>query len=155
MAKLFLKHPPDTVLFLDDLNVVEPEFTITGEVSMDRSAKLSQWIAAIDYAKSVNEQAYNTGDRRRIDVIKMGLLGLENFEVIGDTKDFLIEDQPIKTDEIQLNAQLNAQNAKAPEKPTGAPKKSKITQPQTGSSRMRQAAQPNNSGKNQSSKKNQ
>jgi len=155
---------PNNVIFKDDIDITEPEFFVTGEVSMDRAGKLSQWVSAIDYAKSINEVAYNTGDPRRIDIIKMGLLGMENFDVIGNTDEFLMEGQPTKADEIQLNAEMNMkqqqasqqqqQNNQAAQNKGGAPKKNKITQPQSSGQRMRQVAQPTNTGKNQRSNKN-
>lgn len=154
LAKIFEKHNPTQVVFLDEVDINEPEFFTTGEVSLDRAGKLSQWISAIDYAKSVNEVAYATGDRRRIDVIKMGIMGLENFDVIGNTDEFMMEDMPVKTDEIQLNAQLNAESAAALKDAGGRPKENKVTQPQSDGSKMRQMAQPTNRGKNQSTKKN-
>jgi hypothetical protein len=155
LKSIFLKHNPKNVIFADDVDISAPEFTTTGDVSMDRNTKLSQWISAIDYAKSVNEVAYATGDRQRIDVVKMGVLGLENFDVIGNADEFLMTEQPIKTDEIQLNANLNAESAKALKEEGGRPKENKVTKPQSSGSRMRQTAQPTNRGKNQSTKKNQ
>ncbi|MFA5151861.1 MAG: hypothetical protein WC554_04790 [Clostridia bacterium] len=156
--KLEEGYAPNELIFLNDLDIIEPEFFTTGEVSLDRSGKLSQWISAIDYAKGVNEVAYATGDRRRLDIVKMGLMGLENFDVIGNPDDFMMEDMPIKTDEIQLNAELNAQNQNqnknVVQNKGGAPKKNKIAPPQSAGSRMRQTAQPSNTGKNQLSRKN-
>ena len=154
LANNIKKYGPAGVILSDDIDITEPEFTIIGDVSMDRSSKLSQWISAIDYSKSVNEVAYATGDRNRIDIVKMGLLGLENFDVINNADDFKVENQPIKTDEIQLNAELNAKNAKDTSDQGGAPKKNKVTQPQTSGSKMRQESQPSNRGKNESTKKN-
>jgi hypothetical protein len=158
LAKLYLKYSEAEIITSDDLDVTEPTFVTVGDVSMDRDGALRQWVSAIDYAKSINEVAYATGDTRRIDIVKMGLIGMENFDVVGDPQEFLMEDQPVKADEIRLNAEMNMQanqQSKAQEQNGGAPKKNKVTKPQSESSAMRGKAQPGNRGKNQSSKKNQ
>jgi len=160
LAKIFEKHLPGNCIFTDEINITEPEFTTTGDISLNRGERLIQWQGAIDYANKINEQAYATGDRRRLDTIKMGLLGLENFDVVSNPDDFMMDGQSIKADEIQLNAELNMQggNGQAnnmPSAPVGAPGKSKISKPMSESSRTNAKAQPGYAGKNQLSKKNQ
>ena len=161
LAKKLVDRSPEELIFLDDVDITQPEFITIGDVSMDRGAKLSQWISAIDFSKSVNEVAFATGDPRRLDTIKMGQLALENFDVVGNPDEFLMVDQPVKSDEIELNAELNAQNAQLSatknaslQDKGGAPKKNKVTQPQSSTGKMRQNAQPNDNGQNQKSRKN-
>lgn len=153
LTKIIEKQGAKNILFLDDLNVAEPQFTIVGEVSLNRSQKFSEWIAAIDFSKGINETAFATGDSRRLDIIKMGKMALENFDVIGNVDEYEMADQPTKQDEIAMQAKLNNQG-KNVANPGGAPKKNKVTQPQSSDSKIRQNAQPKNRGKNQISKKN-
>jgi len=159
LTDLLVKYKnPNNIIFLDEVDISQPIFTINGDVSADRAGRLAEWSSAINFAKSINEVAYNTGDPRRLDTIKMGMLGLENFDVVGDPNEFLMEEQPVKSDEIVLNAEMNAQagerTAQAKDK-GGRPKENKVTKPQTDSQRMNQKAQPSNTGKNRSTGKNQ
>jgi len=148
LAKIIKKHGGvEGLVFVDELDINEPEFTVIGDVTSNRESKLGQWIAAIDLGNGVNQTAFDTGDPRRIDTIKMSLLALENFEVIGNPDDFLIEGQPTKLTEQAISANKQGEGG-------GAPNKRKITQPQTADNKMRQESQPNNRGKNRNSKKN-
>lgn len=142
------------LIFADELDVNEPEFEIIGDITLNRQAKFNEWVAAIDFSNKINETAFATGDPRRIDTIKMAKRALENFDVVGNPEDFMIEGQPTKLDEIALST-ANNNAGKAPGKNQGgAPKKNKITKPQSSGSRIRKEAQPSNRGKNQLSKKN-
>ncbi len=155
IAKIISGKNPKEVIFLNDLDIDTPEFNVIGDISMNRGEKLSQWISVIDYMNKVNETAYATGDTRRLDVMKAGLRGMENFDVVGEPEEFLMEDQPTKMDEITLTGKVNGANRAAQGEGGGAPKKNKITKSQSDTSRMKQTAQPKNRGKNQGSKKNQ
>ena len=155
LTKILLGKNPKEVMFLNDLDVDTPEFNIVGDVSMNRGEKLSQWISVIDYMNKVNETAYATGDTRRLDVMKAGLRGMENFDVVGEPEEFLMDDQPTKMDEIALTGKVNATNRAAQGEGGGQPKKNKVTKPQSSTSRMKQTAQPKNRNKNQISRKNQ
>lgn len=158
LTEILKEHNEKTLIFSDDIDISEPTFITLGEVSMDREQSSRQWISAIDYAKSINEVAYATGDRRRIDVVKMGLIGMGNFDVVGDPQEFMMEDQMVKADEIQMNAEANMQSnmmSKQQEQNGGAPKKNKVTKPISSSTAMRGKAQPSNTNKNQRTKKNQ
>lgn len=157
LTEILKKYEPNEIIFKDDLDISEPTFMTIGDVTMDRERTLRQWTSAIDFAKAINEVAYATGDRRRMDIIKMGQMALENFDVVGDPADFQIDNQPIKTDEIQLNAEMNMkanQQSKMQEQNGGAPKKNKVTKPTSESTSTRSNAQPGSRGKNQSTQKN-
>ena len=151
LKEIYKTYDPEECIFADDLDISEPTFVTMGEVSLDRAKTLSQWSSAIDWAQKINEVAYATGDRNRLDIVKMGMEAMENFDVVSDPKEFLMNDQAIKTDEIQLNADLNRKNQ---EQAGGAPKKAKVTQPQTDSQKTRQNGQPTNRNKNRDSNKN-
>jgi len=140
------------IIFKDDLNITEPSFYTTGDVSLDRNAKFAQWVSAINFSKSINEVSFATGDTRRMDVIKMGKMALENFDVIGNPDEFEMSDQKTKLDEIKLSAELGVGVGQG--EGGGQPKKNKITKPQSESSRTRQTAQPKNTGKNENTNKN-
>lgn len=157
LAKILENYDVNNIIFKDDLDISEPTFITIGDVSMDRERRLRQWTAAIDFAKSTNEVAYATGDRRRLDTIAMGQMALENFDVVGNPEKFVMDNQPIKTDEIQLNAEMNmkaGQANKMQEQNGGAPKKNKVAGPTSENTTMRNNAQPNSRGKNESTKKN-
>jgi len=140
------------LIFADDVDVREPEFEVIGDITLNRQAKFNEWVSAIDFSNKVNETAYATGDPRRMDTIKMSLRALENFDVIGDPDDFLMEDQPTQMDETELAVSNNQQPQQ--EQNGGRPPENKITKPQTEDSKMRQNGQPNNRGVNQTKGKN-
>ena len=154
LTKILSGKNPKEVMFLNDLDIDTPEFNVVGDVSMNRGEKLSQWISVIDYMNKVNETAYATGDKRRLDVVKAGLRGMENFDVVGEPEEFLMDGQPTKMDEIALTGKVNATNRAAQGEGGGQPKKNKVTKPQSSTSRMKQTAQPKNRNKNQISRKN-
>jgi len=160
LVKIFKKFDPKNVIFADDVDIAEPQFNVTGDVSLNRNEKLNQWIAAIDFSKGINETAFETGDPRRIDIVKMGIMGMENFDVVGNPEEFLLTNQPTKLSqdiagEAAKNIGGNENTGPGQGVGGGAPKKNKVTRVQPESSQIRQESQPNNRGKNKLSKKNQ
>jgi hypothetical protein len=73
LTKIFQKFEAEEIIFPEDIDIDSPDFKIVGDISVDKTTRVNQWSAAIASATKINEQAYNTGDRRRIDVVAKGL----------------------------------------------------------------------------------
>lgn len=116
-------YEPEDIIFLDDLDISNPKLKIVGEIEVSKDAKFRQFIAAINFANSVNKTAFETNDPRRIDSIKMGQEALAMFDVISDPSEYIMENQPVKSDVLNdaamAVAAANAMQQNAGGRPSG------------------------------------
>jgi hypothetical protein len=136
-------YEAEDIIFLDDLDISNPKIKITGDIEISKEVKFRQWTAAINFANSVNEVAFNTGDSRRLDTIKMGVDAMANFDVISDPNDYVMAEQPTKTDQIKETAMAGAMANNAMQSQNGGrPEEKSVAPPATEESVMRSEAQP-------------
>ena len=140
-------YAAEDIAFMDDLDISNPKFKITGDIEISKEVKFRQWVAAIDFAKSVNEVSFATGDSRRLDIIQMGVDAMANFDVISDPTSYVMTNQPTKADEIKTTAMANAEANAAAGNGTqvqngGRPVENKVTMPKTNTAVMNSEAQP-------------
>jgi hypothetical protein len=135
-------YEAEDIIFLDDLDISNPKIKITGDIEISKEVKFRQWTSAINFANSVNEVAFNTGDSRRLDTIQMGVDAMANFDVISDPNSYVMVDQPTKTDQIKETAMAGAAANNAQQQHGGRPNENKVTAPVTEDTVMRSEAQP-------------
>lgn len=127
----------EDIVFMDDLDVSNPKLKVIGDIEISKEVKFRQWVSAIDFAKSVNEIAFNTGDDRRLDTIQMGVDAMGNFDVISDPQSYVMTGQQTKLDQIKATAAANQQTQNG-----GRPAGNEVTPPQSADTTMRSNAQP-------------
>ena len=133
----------NNIVFLDDLSVSNPKFKVIGDIEVSKDYKIRQWTQAIDFANNVNKQAFESGDRRRIDVIQMSLDAMENFDVISDPSEYMMENQPTKSDQIKESAMAGAQaNIAMQQQNGGRPSENNVNVAPAGEQAVRSEAQP-------------
>jgi hypothetical protein len=158
LKKLLIEYPKmdvTNIIFNDDLSSITPSFKVIGDIEISKDVKLAQYQAAINFSKDINDQAFNTGDPRRIDVIQMGIDAMHNFDVISDPSVYLLKDQKTKMDMIDKQTQANIDQANASaatkspvlvqnpqEQNGGRPVSKPSNQPKSAGTNMRSAAQP-------------
>ena len=143
LTKLYIDYKEEDVIFTDDFDINTPKFKIVGDIEVSKDIKFRQWVSAIDFAKGINEVAYNTGDPRRLDTIKMGQDAMANFDVISDPTEYIMDGQTTKMDEIAFQGEMNKNGINGDQEENGgAPKKNNINQPKTDTQEMKSKAQP-------------
>lgn len=102
-------YEPEDIIFEDDLDISNPKLKITGDIEISKDVKFRQWVAAIDFSNNINKVAFETGDPRRIDTIKMGQDAMANFDVISDPSEYLMEGQQTRLDQMRETALAGAE----------------------------------------------
>lgn len=166
LTEIFQDYKETEIIFIDEINMDEPDFRVLGDITIDRSSRINQWSVAIDFATKINEQAYEMGDGRRIDTIKMGMNGLGNFDIIDDPWDYQISGQPTKQEEMEKERQAQLQQQKQQQQQQGQgqktssgnqqnrqneggrPSRAKTSRVQSTQNQKRQESQPNFRGRN-------
>lgn len=139
-------YEAEDIVFLDDLDISNPKLKIIGDIEISKDVKLRQWDSAVAFANNINKTAFETGDPRRIDTIKMGIDAMENFDVISDPSTYLMVGQETKTDQIKTTAiagaEANAIQANAQAQNGGRPAGPEKTAVKTDTAQMNSDAQP-------------
>lgn len=148
LTEILKEYQPEDIIYSDDLEAGAPIFKITGDIEVSKDLKFRQWVAAIDFAKGVNQTAFETGDPRRLDIIKMGVDAMGNFDVIPDPDTYRMEGQPTKMDQIKETAMAGAaagiiQNTATQDQNGGRPAENKATPPKSDTEQLNSSAQDN------------
>ena len=135
-------YEPEDIIFLDDSDTSNPKLKIVGDIEISKEVKYRQWVSAIDFANNINKIAFETGDPRRIDTIKMGQDAMANFDVISDPGQYLMENMPTKNDQIKETAMAGAAANALQQQAGGRPTGNNTKVPKGAEAQMRSEAQP-------------
>lgn len=142
MAILEDGYETEDIVSLDDLDVSNPRIKVVGDIEISKEAKFNQFVTAVNFSNNINKVAFETGDSRRIDVVKMGQEALAMFDVISDPKSFIMEEQPTKSDLVQDTAMAGAMANTVQQRGGGRPANTETPMPISEETAMRSDAQP-------------
>jgi hypothetical protein len=135
-------YEAEDIIFLDDVDISNPRIKIIGDIEISKDVKFRQWNSAVDFANNINKIAFETGDPRRLDTVKMGIDAMANFDVISDPNSYLMVGQETKTDQMAKSAMAGAAANAVQQQNGGRPAENKNVPAPSMETNMRSDAQP-------------
>lgn len=135
-------YEAEDVVFMDDVDTSNPKLKIIGDIEVSKELKYREWVSAIDFANSINKVAFETDDPRRIDTIKMAQDAMANFDVISDPSEYIMVNQPVKSEQIEGSAMAGAAANAMQQQNGGRPAGMETEMPMTETQNIRSKAQP-------------